>query len=157
MSNFAELIIKVDEGFRQHPYYCTENYATVGYGRKLSDIKFAPLPALTVTKEDELKFVRNRVTEITNQLRSRFPLAWGRCNEQRQAILIGMTYQLGFAGISAFKNMWTCIERGDFDGASKEMVNSRWYVQTKQRALRYSQQMRTGTMHVYYLTQGAIQ
>lgn len=157
MSNYAELIIKVDEGWREHEYHCTQGYVTTGWGRKVSDVKYAPLSSKKVNKSDESVFVRNRIAELTNQLRTRFPLAWGKCNEQRQAILIGMAYQMGLTGVSAFKSMWTCIERSDFEGASKEMVNSRWYVQTKQRALRYSQQMRTGTMHVYYLTQGAIQ
>lgn len=156
MSNYAELIIKVEESFRAKGYHCSEGWLTIGYGMKLSNVKYAPITNQTVTKEEASKFVRDKITEITNQLRSRFPLAWGKCNEQRQAILIGMTYQLGLTGISAFKKMWACIERGDFDGASKEMVNSKWYVQTRNRALRYSQQMRTGTMHVYYLTQGAI-
>lgn len=156
MSSYAELMIKVDEGFKSKPYYCTENYPTIGYGERIGD-KFAPLGNETRTKSESLKFVRERIAEVTNQLRTRFPQAWGKCNEQRQAVLIGMAYQLGITGISAFKNMWSCLARGDFEGASKEMVNSRWYIQTKNRALRYSQQMRTGTMHVYYLTEGSIQ
>lgn len=156
MSNYAETMIKIDENFRAKPYYCTENFPTIGYGEKIG-AKFSPLGNEVRTKVEAIEFVRNRITEITNQLRTRFPQAWGRCNEQRQAVLIGMTYQLGLAGISAFKKMWSCIERGDFEGAAKEMINSKWYVQTKNRALRYSQQMRTGTMHVYYLTQGSIQ
>ena len=157
MSNYAELIIKTEEGWRQHPYHCSEHYVTIGYGRKLSDTKYAPLPAMTANKEEELKFVREKISQIEGQLRSRFPVAWGKCNEQRQAILISLAYQVGFVGLIAFKKMWACLDRGDFEGASREMVNSKWYIQTRHRALRHSQQMRTGTMHVYYLTQGAIQ
>lgn len=155
MSNYAELIIKVEESFRAKPYYCSEQFPTVGFGEKVGG-KYAPLPNIVRTKEEAIVFVRDKITEITNQLRSRFPLAWGKCNEQRQAILISLTYQIGLTGISNFKKMWACLDRGDFEGASKEMVNSKWYLQTKNRALRHSQQMRTGTMHVYYLTQGNI-
>lgn len=157
MSNFAELIIKVEESFRAKGYHCSEGWLTIGYGQKLSNVKYAPITSQVVTKEEAIIFVRDKITEITNQLRSRFPLAWGKCNEQRQAILISMAYQVGVVGLVAFQKMWACLDRGDFEGASKEMVNSKWYLQTKNRALRHSQQMRTGTMHVYYLTQGAIQ
>lgn len=157
MSNYAELIIKVEEGWRSKAYHCSEGWVTIGWGRKLSDIKYAPLPSMTANKEEELKFVREKIIQIEGQLRSRFPLAWSKCNEQRQAILVSMCYQVGFVGLIAFQKMWACLDRGDFEGASREMVNSKWYVQTRHRALRHSQQMRTGTMHVYYLTQGAIQ
>ena len=156
LTKFAEIIIVAEEGFSASEYYCTQGYATSGFGRKVSDIKYFPLSSKKVTKEEAIVFVRDKITEITNQLRSRFPLAWGKCNEQRQAILISLTYQIGLTGISNFKKMWACLDRGDFEGASKEMVNSKWYLQTKNRALRHSQQMRTGTMHVYYLTQGNI-
>jgi len=154
---FAEIISVAEEGFSASEYFCTQGYATTGFGRKVSDVKYFPLSNKKVTKGEEIKFVRDKINEITNQLRSRFPLAWGKCNDQRQAILVSLAYQIGFTGISAFKNMWACLDRGDFEGASKEMVNSRWYQQTKNRALRHAQQMRTGTMHVYYLTQGTIQ
>lgn len=157
LTKFAEIIIVVEEGFSASEYFCTQGYATTGFGRKVSDVKYFPLSNKKVTKVEEITFVRAKITEIINQLRTRFPVAWGKCNEQRQSILISMTYQLGLTGISAFNNMWAAIERGDFDKASAEMVNSKWYVQTRNRALRHVQQMKSGVINVYYLTQGDIQ
>lgn len=153
MSKLAETIIKIEESFRAKPYYCSEHYPTIGYGEKVGD-KYAPLPNLIRTKDEATKFVRDKIDKIIYQLATAKPLAWSKCNEQRKAILISMTYQLGFAGLMAFQKMWACIERSDFEGAAKEMVNSRWFVQTKNRALRHSQQMRVGSTHIYYLTDG---
>lgn len=154
MSNLAETIIKVEEGWSSKAYHCSEGYPTIGYGRKLSDIKYAPLPAITAEKNEESKFVREKIDKIIHQLSTAKPLAWSKCNEQRKAILISMAYQMGVVGLLAFHRMWACIERADFDGAAKEMVNSRWYIQTKARALRHSQQMRVGSTHIYYQTNG---
>lgn len=153
MSKLAETIIKVEESFRSKPYYCSEQYPTVGYGERVGD-KYAPLPNVTRTKEEAIKFVREKIEKITYQLATAKPLAWSKCNEQRKAILISMAYQMGVIGLLAFQKMWACIERADFDGAAKEMVNSKWYVQTKARALRHSQQMRVGSTHIYYQTNG---
>lgn len=154
LTKLAETIIVVEEGFSANEYYCTQGYVTTGFGRKVSDIKYAPLSSKKVTKEAELKFVRESIDKIIHKLSTTKSMAWSKCNEQRKAILISMAFQMGVVGLLAFHRMWSCIERADFDGAAKEMVNSKWYVQTKNRALRHSQQMRVGSTHIYYQTNG---
>ena len=150
MSRYAEIIIKLEESFRQHPYHCTTGWPTIGYGEVVGT-KGGPLPNITVTKAEASKFVFQRIEEISSQLSSVFPKAWGRCNEARQAILISMVYQVGFNGISKFKKMWGALEAGNFELASREMLDSLWAKQTPNRAKRHSEQMKNGDMLNYYL------
>lgn len=153
---FAETVILVEEGFSPHEYYCTSGYRTTGYGRKISDIKNEPLSSNKTTKAAELMFVRNKVREIEYQLMSRFPVEWNLCSAQRQAVLISMTYQLGFQGVSQFTKMWAAIKNRNFELASIEMLNSKWNKQTPNRAKRHAEVMKRGDMLQYYLTQGQI-
>ena len=73
-------------------------------------------------------------------------LPWvAQLDEIRQAVLIGMAFQMGTAGLVGFKNTLAMIERGDYAGAAQGMLNSRWAQQTPARAHRMARQMETGT------------
>lgn len=155
-NKYAELIIKLEEGFRQYPYYCSEKFPTVGYGERVGN-KGDPLPNITRTEKEALQFLRTRIKDIVFQVSRQRPKAWNNCNEQRQAILISMCYQLGVSGVLKFNNMWTALERSDFELASKEMLDSLWARQTKNRALRHAKTMKDGGLDMYYLSKGTFQ
>lgn len=128
---------------------------TVGYGEVVGK-KGEPLPNITRTKPEALQFVRQKIQSLSFQLMSRFHNAWNKCNQARQAILISLAYQLGVAGVSAFRNMWAALERGDFELASKHMLDSKWAKQTPNRAKRQAQVMKDGALTQYYLTNGEL-
>lgn len=65
-------------------------------------------------------------------------------NEPRQAVLIGMAFQLGLAGMVGFHNALSAAERGDYGEAGTQMLNSIWSKQTPKRAFILSKQMQTG-------------
>jgi lysozyme len=64
-------------------------------------------------------------------------------SEARQAVLLNMSFQLGIAGLLSFKNTLLLIRAGDYEAASKGMLQSLWASQTPIRAKRLSEQMRT--------------
>ena len=152
-TTYAELIIKLEESFRSKPYYCSEQFPTVGYGERVGN-KNDPLPNITRTEKESLDFVRKRIADAITRLSTMYPIAWSKCNQQRQAILISMMYQLGSTGLSNFKKMWSAIESNNFEEASKQMLDSLWAKQTKNRALRHSKTMKDGTLDMYYLSKG---
>ncbi len=156
MSKTAENVIKIEESYRSKPYYCSEQFATVGYGRKLSEQKNAPLPNITANRAEEDLFVKEKIRELSYALMSRYSVAWSKCNQARQAILISMAYQLGLTGVSQFQKMWMALSNGDFSLAAKEMLNSKWAKQTPNRAKRHVEQMERGEIIRYYLTNGEI-
>lgn len=156
-NKFAEMILKLEEGYKQYPYKCTLGFNTIGYGRVLSPNKNDPLPNIVANEKEELEFLRKRINQHIADIQRAKPLAWSKCNEQQQAILISMTYQLGFTGVLVFKKMWAAIEMGNFEEASKQMLDSLWAKQTPKRALRHAKTMKDGSLDMYYLSAGVFQ
>ncbi len=54
-------------------------------------------------------------------------------------VVIEMCYQLGVSGFSRFKKTISYLKEKQFEKASKEMLDSRWAVQTPNRAKELSE------------------
>lgn len=151
MSRIIE-ILNFEEGFREKPYIDTEGYPTVGTGFKIGP-KGAPLShyQFTLPKEASdawlLSFVERTAKGMLDN--NVIFLAMNKCNAERQDILVSMAYQMGIAGLAAFKNTLSMIAAGNFTGAAAGMLNSKWAAQTPKRAKRHAEVMRSGTYDVY--------
>ena len=66
---------------------------------------------------------------------------WYEFSDELQHILVNMVFQMGAAGVGKFKMMNAAIEDGDFQEASRQMLDSRWARQTPNRANRLSERM----------------
>ena len=66
-------------------------------------------------------------------------------NEARRYVLISMSFNLG-SRIKSFKKMLLALENGDYELASREMLDSKWAKQVKTRAKKLSEIMRKGFM-----------
>ena len=77
-------------------------------------------------------------------------LPWsGALDDARRAVLVNMAFNMGLgvhgqSGLLGFTRMLGAVERGDYDRASAEMMDSRWAQQVGPRAQRLSRQMQTG-------------
>lgn len=153
--------LKRHEGLRLAPYKCTQGYWTIGYGRNLetnglsedeqrlilgrtmpkaSVIEYLQQHPLNEIQADELLY--NDVANVEDQLYEA-GLLHGH-NEARQAVLINMCFQLGFAGLGRFTRTLHHVRCRQYDKAADEMLDSRWCMQTPARAKELSDQMRTG-------------
>lgn len=65
---------------------------------------------------------------------------------ERRAILLAMAYQMGLADLSLFRLTIRALESGDYTEAAREMLRSRWALQTPARARRQAEAMRTGDL-----------
>ena len=65
-------------------------------------------------------------------------------DQVRQDVLIDMAYNLGFFGLSTFKNTLAYIANGNYDKAADNMLKSKWATQVKGRAEELAEMMRTG-------------
>ena len=117
-----------DEGFRPKPYLCSENVWTFGHG-------------FTFLTEDESRAV---LQIKVNKLREALHSDIKNLTPARQNVILNMAYNLGINGLYRFKFMWNAIYRGDYDRAAREMLNSKWAVQVKGRAVRLADEMRKG-------------
>jgi lysozyme len=124
--------IKEEEGFRGTPYKDTLGYLTIGYGTKL------PLDEA----EAELLLI-HRLKKMQKQLHRRITELYGEVQlpDKVWEILYHMSYQLGVQGVMNFKKMLRAIVNGNYIEASREMLDSKWALQTPNRAERLSTMM----------------
>jgi lysozyme len=127
-------LIKRHEGLRLKPYEDTEGHVTIGYGRALNIVGISTGEAEAMLHHD--------VADVVGKL-GRFP--WFKpLGEVRGAVLIDMTFNLGWLKLLGFAHFLDAIERGDFEKAAAEMLNSQWARQVGARAVELSTMMKTG-------------
>lgn len=126
--------IKRHEGLKLHPYKCTAGKTTIGYGRNLDD------KGITASEAEEM--LLTDMCEVEERLFAEG--MFSDLNDARKAVLINMGYQLGVSGLFKFKKMIAAVDRKEYELAAKEMLASRWAMQTPRRAKELSEQMLTG-------------
>ena len=130
----AAELIKKHEGLRLKPYKCTAGKLTIGYGRNLEDNGISAYEADVLLNDD----IQNCYAQCI-----KFPF-WNKLNEVRQAVLLDMCYNLGFARLNGFKKMLKALGRLDYKTAAKEMLDSKWARDVKSRATELAELMKYG-------------
>ena len=133
MSNLIAQL-KRHEGLELMPYKCTSGKTTIGVGRNLEDIG--------ITEEEAELLLLNDIGRVKQEL----------VNDQwymdldpvRKAVIENKSFNLGYPTLKKFQNMISSISQGDYETASKEMLNSRWSKHVGQRSSELAEQMRTG-------------
>ena len=69
---------------------------------------------------------------------------FGRLNEARQDVLIGMAFQMGVGGLMGFVHTLASVRDGRYAEAAAGIRSSKWGAQTPGRAGRMADQMLTG-------------
>ncbi len=136
-------ILKEEEGFRSEAYIDTEGYPTIGYGLKIGD-KGQPVEHFKLFKMSKgvgLTYLEEEVVELYERLSETFKWFTG-LSKDRQVVIACMAYQLGVAGLYMFKNMIVAILKEDWNEASVQMLDSRWFKQTPNRVERMATMMK---------------
>jgi len=118
-----------EEGFRRYIYQDSLGNETIGHG-------------LTWLSEYESRMiVSHRMPELVNKMIEAHLILNDRPVEVTM-ITVHMSYQLGLAGVGAFRKMWAAITAEDYEAAADEMLDSKWHKQTPSRVQRLSDRMR---------------
>jgi lysozyme len=127
-----------EEGAESCAYQDSLGYWTIGVGRLIDSRKGGGL------SNDEINYLLdNDIKAKTREVLLLLP--WmPRLSEPRQAVLIGMAFQMGMKGLLQFKRTLGSVEDGQYGEAAKEMLDSTWAKQTPARAHRMALQMETG-------------
>lgn len=133
--------IKIHEGYRDTVYEDSLGKATIGYGHlvtykdKFEEGKKYPKETLEQLFEDDFQNAVNQADFFikSNDLEI--------CDMARE-IIIEMVFQLGIGNVNKFKNMIKALKEQDYKTAGDEMINSRWYKQTKERCQKLADFMR---------------
>ena len=130
--------IKKDEGCVLYAYDDHLGYATIGYGRLIDRRRDGGI------SQDEAEYLlKNDIAARLKALEKAIDF-WNDLDEVRKAVLLNMSFQLGVDGLLKFKNTLAYIEAGDYENAAAGMLNSKWALQTPNRAKRMAEQMRSG-------------
>ena len=133
--------LRRDEGVRYSPYKDTLGIDTVGVGHNL---KAKPL-GLTypLTDEEVDRILAMDLDEVFEGLNSRLPW-WRDLSCARQRVLANMAFNMGIEGLLTFKNTLQAIQRGHYELAKVNMLQSKWAKQVGQRANRLAKMMVEG-------------
>lgn len=124
-----------DEGIKRYPYLDTVGKVTIGVGRNLSDVGLSA---------DEIQYLlTNDIKNASDRLEEAFPWT-ASLDDARRGVLVNMCFNLGIAGLSGFKQTLAKIQVGDFQGAAREMLQSKWAEQVGPRAQRLAVQLESG-------------
>ena len=126
--------VKEGEGLRLKPYRCTAGKLSIGYGRNLDDVG--------ITKDEAELLLKNDLEKAEKEA-EKFPV-YSKLNQARKDVLIEMVFNMGYSRLSGFKKMFEALEKGDYDEAANQMLDSAWHKQVGKRAERLAYFMRIG-------------
>lgn len=142
--------LKIHEGIRLQMYICPAGYPSIGIGRNLLT---NPLTAeeervcgdyrkgITANMAEYL--CRNDVMRVTKNVKESIPV-FHRLDDERQYVIIDMAFNLGLHRLLQFRNMLYRLNIGDYRGASKELLNSKYAQQVGHRAQKNAYTLETG-------------
>lgn len=131
------------EGMVLHVYKDSLGYDTIGVGHKIKDSNEKNKYFNGITRAQALSILDEDIASILPYISYKFPF-FPSLNDCRQRVIAEMCFNMGIDGVSKFNRMCGYIEEGDFDMASKEMLDSKWARQVKGRAQRLANMMKTG-------------
>jgi len=127
--------IEFEEGRRSHPYRCSENKLTIAIGRNIQERGLS---------DDEIDYLYQNDEKIAISDAESLVDDFEWLADGRKIALVSMAFQMGKGRVSEFKKMIKAINESNFHEAANQMLDSKWYRQTPDRAERAAAMMRTG-------------
>ena len=129
----ASQLARENENLTLTPYHDTVDKLTCGYGRNLQD------KGISIAEAELL--LANDITEAHARLRSEFSF-YRTLSTIRQAVFIDLYHNMGMNGLLTFKKLLRAAQFNDWDEASAQLQDSRYWTQTGIRAQRNYLMMR---------------
>ena len=126
--------LKLDESFRAKPYQDINGIWTTGYGWNLESTPLSEAAGLFILREHVLE-------AFADAERYQF---FHSLTPNRKRVIANMIFNLGRVGFRRFKKTIKYLDRGDYESASIEMLDSLWAKQVGQRAIKLSELMKHG-------------
>lgn len=126
-----DMLIK-HEGLVCNTYKCSEGKLTIGVGRNLE--------ANGISEDEALYMLDNDIERVKESLDKSFKM-W-RCMPKRaRMVCIDMTFQMGITGFLGFRKTIALMQMGMWLEASEEVLDSKYAIQTPNRAAFNSRQL----------------
>jgi GH24 family phage-related lysozyme (muramidase) len=128
-----------DEGKVLKSYLCSENKLTAGIGHLLPQ---GSMPVGTeITEQQCNDWFDEDIKTVLEDVSIVFP-TFDEQPEQVQRCLANMCFQLGRTKLMKFKKLRQAINDKDYEEAAVQCQDSRWYLQTTNRATRIINRIR---------------
>lgn len=128
-------LLTAHEGCKLFPYTDTTGNLSIGIGRCLTTRGISNTEAFYLL-DDDISYFYGKLLHYCD--------FFVKLNENRQLALIDMCFNIGLQGFLNFTKMISALERGDYEEASNEMINSKWAEQVGERATCLANIIRTG-------------
>jgi lysozyme len=113
-------------------YQCSQSRWTIGAGRNLQD--------RGITEEEAMYLLDNDIKRVMSQL-DEYWTVWRSFPEKAQLCCVDMTFQMGIKGFMGFRRTRALMEMGMWLEASEELLDSKYAIQTPNRANYNSRQL----------------
>lgn len=133
--------LRRDEGVRYVPYLDSVGVKTVGVGHNLEAHPLDLVYPLTDEQVDQI--LADDLVRVFSGLDRKIGW-WRNLSRARMRVLVNMAFNLGVDGLLEFKRMILAVDRGHYDQAAREMLNSKWARQVFNRAIRLAEMMAKG-------------
>lgn len=138
------------EGAVNHVYKCPAGYLTIGVGRNLETNPLTPKEKKVVgdiskgiTVDKAIYLLKNDIARCQKDLANN--ISWFyQLDDERQYALLDMCFNMGIKRLLGFKRMLSAMFIGDYRGASKECLNSKYARDVGNRAKRIARLIETG-------------
>ena len=141
--------LMLHEGCVDHVYVCPAGYKTIGIGRNLQTNPLTEKEKefvgdlSKITVEKALYLLRNDVKRCMKELIDNISFYY-QLDDERQYALLDMCFNMGIKKLLKFKRMLNAMLIGDYRGAAKECLMSKYAVDVGTRAKRIARLIETG-------------
>ena len=120
------------EGMVLSPYKCSNGYLSLGIGRNLD--------SNGITKEEALYLLENDIQSAKDKLDKHWKV-WRSFPIEAQYVCIDLVFNMGINAWMSFRKTRAYMELGQWEEASKELLNSKYADQVGRRALFNSEEL----------------
>lgn len=137
--------LKRHEGFSLEAYRCSAGVLTIGWGHncKAQPVSGVQKVGDVISRGTAENLLYGDVKAVAAELDDRLPW-WREMGFPRQAVFLNMAFNMGVPKLLRFKKALRAAKAGDWNGTAREMLDSRWAEQVKNRSAELATQMVTG-------------
>jgi len=135
--------LEYDEGCKYEIYLDHLGLPTFGIGHLVTedDPEHGQMTGTPVSEERVVEAFENDIQVTLSECRKLYD-NWNDLPDEVQLIIANMMFNMGRPRLSGFKKFNAAIANKEWEEASEEMIDSRWYRQVTNRAERLVKRMR---------------
>ena len=117
----------IHEGLKLKPYHCSANKLTIGVGRNIEEVG--------ITESEAMYLLENDIVNVEAQCRAKF--TWfDTLSDLRKEAIINLVFNMGLSTFCKFKKTIAHLEKGEYELAGTELLDSNYARQVGQRSVR---------------------